>query len=95
MAENFFYRLGYWVATHPKRTLFISTVLVIACCFGFANFTAESDSENLRIPALYHVPSVCCGPTPRPPALFSKEAFQVSGCAVHTKGEATRLARNN
>ncbi|CBJ26537.1 conserved unknown protein [Ectocarpus siliculosus] len=43
VADNFFYRLGYWVATHPKRTLLISLVLVIACCFGFANFRIEGD----------------------------------------------------
>lgn len=38
VADNLFYRLGYWVAGHAKRTLLISLVLVIACCFGFANF---------------------------------------------------------
>ncbi|CAM9415157.1 unnamed protein product, partial [Ectocarpus sp. 8 AP-2014] len=45
-ADNFFYRLGYWVATHPKRTLLISLVFVIACCFGFANFRIEGDGEE-------------------------------------------------
>ena len=47
MADNFFYRLGYWVATHPKRTLLISIVLVIACCFGFANFVVEGDGKYI------------------------------------------------
>ncbi|CAN0008265.1 unnamed protein product, partial [Ectocarpus sp. 12 AP-2014] len=51
VADNFFYRLGYWVATHPKRTLLMSLVFVIACCFGFANFKIEADSENLWVPA--------------------------------------------
>ncbi|CAN0410468.1 unnamed protein product [Ectocarpus sp. 8 AP-2014] len=46
VADNFFYRLGYWVATHPKRTLLISLVFVIACCFGFANFRVEADGEE-------------------------------------------------
>ena len=46
-ADSFFYCLGYWVATHPKRTLFVSVVLVIACCFGFANFRIEADCESL------------------------------------------------
>lgn len=45
MADSFFYRLGYWVATHTRRTLFISLVLVIACCQGFANFRIEADGE--------------------------------------------------
>ncbi|CAM9613684.1 unnamed protein product [Ectocarpus sp. 12 AP-2014] len=50
-ADNFFYHLGYWVATHPKRTLLISLVFVIACCFGFANFRIEGDGEDLWVPA--------------------------------------------
>ncbi|CAM9899558.1 unnamed protein product, partial [Ectocarpus sp. 12 AP-2014] len=49
-ADNFFYRLGYWVATRPKRTLLISLVFVIACCFGFANFRIEGDGEDLWVP---------------------------------------------
>ena len=44
-ADNFFYGLGYWVATNTKRTLFISLVLVIACCQGFANFRIEADGK--------------------------------------------------
>ncbi|CAN0007994.1 unnamed protein product, partial [Ectocarpus sp. 12 AP-2014] len=51
VADHFFYRLGYWVATHPKRTLLISLVFVIACCFGFANFRIEADGEDLWVPA--------------------------------------------
>ncbi|CAM9814630.1 unnamed protein product [Ectocarpus sp. 4 AP-2014] len=51
VADNFFYRLGYWVATHPKRTLLISLVFVIACCLGFANFRVEADGEDLWVPA--------------------------------------------
>ncbi|CAM9501356.1 unnamed protein product, partial [Hapterophycus canaliculatus] len=43
----FFYRLGFWVATHAKRTLLISIVLVILCCFGFANFEIENDGEKV------------------------------------------------
>eukprot|EP00903_Cladosiphon_okamuranus_P015713 g14505.t1 len=50
-ADNFFYRLGRGVAFRPKRTLFISIVLVVACCFGFANFRVENDGENLWVPA--------------------------------------------
>ena len=49
VADNFFYRLGYWVATHPKATLTISLLLVVACCFGFANFVVESDGERERL----------------------------------------------
>lgn len=45
MADNFFYRLGFWVATRPKRTLLVSVVLVIACCFGFVNFKLEADGK--------------------------------------------------
>ncbi|CBJ26527.1 conserved unknown protein [Ectocarpus siliculosus] len=51
VADTLFYRLGYWVATHPKRTLLISLVFVIACCFGFANFRVEADGEDLWVPA--------------------------------------------
>ncbi|CAM9198844.1 unnamed protein product, partial [Ectocarpus sp. 12 AP-2014] len=50
VADSFFYRLGHWVATHPKRTLLISVVFVIACCFGFANFRIESKGEELWVP---------------------------------------------
>ncbi|CAM9850692.1 unnamed protein product, partial [Ectocarpus sp. 12 AP-2014] len=51
VADKFFYRLGYWVAMHPKRTLLISLVFVMACCFGFANFRVEADGEDLWVPA--------------------------------------------
>ncbi|CAM9366798.1 unnamed protein product, partial [Ectocarpus sp. 8 AP-2014] len=51
VADNFFYRLGYRVATNPKRTLLISFAFVAACCFGFANFTIEADGEDLWVPA--------------------------------------------
>ncbi|CBJ26534.1 conserved unknown protein [Ectocarpus siliculosus] len=51
VANNFFYRLGYRVATNPKRTLLISLAFVVACCFGFANFTIEADGEDLWVPA--------------------------------------------
>ena len=37
-ADNFFYRLGYWVATHAKLTLLICLVFVAVCCSGFVNF---------------------------------------------------------
>lgn len=53
VADNFFYRLGYWVATHPKATLTISLALVIACCFGFANFEVESDGKSWDITAMF------------------------------------------
>lgn len=46
--DNFYYRLGYWVATHSRVTIGISLLLVILCCFGFANFTVESDGESLN-----------------------------------------------
>lgn len=45
--DDFFYRLGYWVATHPKLTLFTALLFVVACTFGFANFEAESDGKKL------------------------------------------------
>ncbi|CAM9459401.1 unnamed protein product [Scytosiphon promiscuus] len=51
VADDFFYRLGFWVANHAKRTLLISLVFVIACCFGFANFRIEADGEDLWVPA--------------------------------------------
>ncbi|CAN0243446.1 unnamed protein product, partial [Hapterophycus canaliculatus] len=38
---KFSYRLGFWVANYAKRTLLICLVLVVACCFGFVNFTTE------------------------------------------------------
>lgn len=45
-ANSFFYRLGYWVATHAKSTVLISLVLVAACCFGFASFRQETDGKG-------------------------------------------------
>lgn len=59
-ADNFFYRLGGWVAHHPRRTLFVSIALVVACCFGFANFRIENDGERvtrLKIEPLVYITS--------------------------------------
>ena len=47
VVDNFFYHLGYRVATHPKLTLLISLVLVLVCCWGFKNFESENDGEGL------------------------------------------------
>lgn len=47
VADNFFYRLGFWVANHTKTTLLISFVFVVLCCFGFANFTVEYEGGNI------------------------------------------------
>ncbi|CAM9472679.1 unnamed protein product, partial [Ascophyllum nodosum] len=51
VADNFFYRLGYWVAKHARLTLLISVLLVGACCIGFVNFEIENDSEDLWVPS--------------------------------------------
>ena len=65
VADNFFYRLGYWVATHPKATLAISLSLVIACCFGFANFEVESDGEKtMRIITIFFGTQEACSNRP-------------------------------
>ncbi|CAM9225730.1 unnamed protein product, partial [Choristocarpus tenellus] len=50
-SEDFFYRLGVWVATHSFTTLAVSMVLVILCMLGFANFTVESAGGKLWTPA--------------------------------------------
>lgn len=42
-----FYRLGYWVATHPKLTLLINVVFVVLCSIGFVNFKVVTDGERL------------------------------------------------
>lgn len=44
-ADNFFYRLGYWVARHSKLTLLICFILVAACCSGFVNFEFVTDCK--------------------------------------------------
>eukprot|EP00752_Nemacystus_decipiens_P004731 g4312.t1 len=49
VADNFFYRLGFWVASHPKLTLLTSLVLVGACCSGFANFRVETDGGEYAL----------------------------------------------
>lgn len=61
--DGFYYRLGYWVANHTRVTLSISLVLVILCCFGFGNFTVESDSESPSVPS--HRP-ICATPSSGP-----------------------------
>lgn len=48
MADDFFYRLGFWVAKHAKLTLIISFILVVGCCFGFANYREETDGGEVR-----------------------------------------------
>lgn len=50
-ADNFWYCVGKWVATHAKTTVAISLFFVIICCFGFANFRTETDGEDLWVPA--------------------------------------------
>lgn len=55
VADNFFYKLGYRVARHPKLTLLISLVLVLVCCWGFKNFEYVTDGESLGPGALLSV----------------------------------------
>ena len=55
VADRLFYRLGYCVAGHPKRTLVISLVLVIACCFGFTNFETENNGESFDLARSFKV----------------------------------------
>lgn len=50
-ADAFFYRLGYWVSNNAKLTLAISVVLIVACCFGFANFEIVTAGEDLWVPS--------------------------------------------
>ncbi|CAN0119730.1 unnamed protein product, partial [Pylaiella littoralis] len=50
-ADNFFYRLGYWVATHPKLTLLLNLAFVVLCSVGFVNFRVVTDGEILWVPA--------------------------------------------
>lgn len=45
VADEFFYRLGHWVATFPERTLAIGLVCVALCCTGFLNFVVESSGR--------------------------------------------------
>lgn len=42
-----FYRLGYWVATHPKLTLLLNLAFVALCSIGFVNFKVVTDGERL------------------------------------------------
>lgn len=44
--DDFYHRLGYWVATHTKATLAISLAMVLFCCAGFLNFTLETYCES-------------------------------------------------
>lgn len=44
-----FYRLGYWVATHPKLTLLLNFVFVALCSIGFVNFKVVTDGESLVV----------------------------------------------
>ncbi|CAN0213748.1 unnamed protein product, partial [Ectocarpus sp. 6 AP-2014] len=50
-ADERFYRLGYWVATHPTLTLLLNLVFVALCSIGFVNFTIVTDGEVLWVPA--------------------------------------------
>lgn len=45
-ADDFWYRVGKWVATHAKTTVAVSLFFVIICCFGFANFRIETEGKN-------------------------------------------------
>lgn len=45
-ADEGFYRLGYWVATHPKLTLLLNVVFVALCSIGFVNFEIVTDGER-------------------------------------------------
>lgn len=42
-----FYRLGYWVATHPKLTLLLNLAFVALCSIGFLNFKVVTDGERM------------------------------------------------
>ncbi len=46
-ADEVFYRLGYWVATHPKLTLLLNVVFVALCSIGFLNFKVVTDGEKM------------------------------------------------
>ena len=50
VADEFFYRLGHWVATFPRRTLAIGSVCVALCCTGFLNFAVESSGRLSNLP---------------------------------------------
>lgn len=58
VVDNFYYRLGFWVARHTKATLAISLLFVIICSFGFMNFTIETDGESFGVVA--PIPCKCC-----------------------------------
>lgn len=45
-ADDFYYRLGFWVASNPKKTLAAGTLFVILCCFGLVRFRIETDGER-------------------------------------------------
>eukprot|EP00903_Cladosiphon_okamuranus_P010290 g9741.t1 len=49
--DDMFYRLGYWVATHPKLTLLLNLAFVFLCSIGFVNFKVVTDGEVLWVPA--------------------------------------------
>lgn len=50
---DFYYHLGYLVATHTKATLAISLAVVLFCCAGFLNFTLETDCESSVVVCRY------------------------------------------
>ncbi|CAM9765761.1 unnamed protein product, partial [Scytosiphon promiscuus] len=50
-ANESFYRLGYWVATHPKLTLLLNLAFVMLCSVGFINFEVLADGEVLWVPS--------------------------------------------
>lgn len=45
--NGMFYRLGFWVAIHPKLTLLLNLAFVALCSIGFANFKVVTDGERL------------------------------------------------
>ncbi|CBN79522.1 similar to Patched domain-containing protein 3 [Ectocarpus siliculosus] len=48
-ADERFYRLGYWVATHPTLTLLLNLVFVALCSIGFVNFTIVTDGSDYAL----------------------------------------------
>ncbi|XP_071537135.1 NPC intracellular cholesterol transporter 1 homolog 1b-like [Panulirus ornatus] len=48
--EQFFYRYGRSVATHPRKYILACVLVTAFCCLGFTNFYMESRPEKLWIP---------------------------------------------
>lgn len=47
---DFDFRLGFWVAENPKKTILLSWLSVLVCCLGFYNFHQERDPLKLWVP---------------------------------------------